>query len=166
MAQKGSVSGYALLKLRCIRFISQLFGRFKEDRIVPTSSMTAAWHCVDAGVRPSQSIHDRHWWTHSGYVLAVLLKQAGYSTDEQYKSLDFFAVLIAPSLGATPSGTDDRSRWSSFMTDDKRPIELSWDWGVSDQRPTIRYSIEPVGLDAGTPRDKVASLLMCLFKRY
>ncbi|KAL9625858.1 MAG: hypothetical protein Q9160_000178 [Pyrenula sp. 1 TL-2023] len=42
------------------------------------------------------------------------------------------------------------------MTDDGTPIELSWDWGYGDptSAPTVRYSVEPVGLDAGTVLDR------------
>lgn len=39
------------------------------------------------------------------------------------------------------------------MTDDGTPIELSWDWGTGSKTPRIRFSIEPVGLQAGTLLD-------------
>ncbi|KAI1145734.1 aromatic prenyltransferase [Nemania diffusa] len=39
------------------------------------------------------------------------------------------------------------------MTDDGTPLELSWDWGTNDGPPTIRYSIEPIGLHAGSSLD-------------
>ncbi|KAI1746009.1 aromatic prenyltransferase [Xylaria scruposa] len=39
------------------------------------------------------------------------------------------------------------------MTDDGTPLELSWDWGTKDGPPTIRYSIEPIGLQAGSSVD-------------
>ena len=39
------------------------------------------------------------------------------------------------------------------MTDDGTPIELSWDWGTTGDRPVIRYSIEPISLAAGTQFD-------------
>ncbi|KAI0468048.1 aromatic prenyltransferase [Xylaria cf. heliscus] len=39
------------------------------------------------------------------------------------------------------------------MTDDGTPLELSWDWGTKDGPPTIRYSIEPIGLHAGSSLD-------------
>ncbi|MCJ1359522.1 MAG: hypothetical protein MMC33_009524 [Icmadophila ericetorum] len=39
------------------------------------------------------------------------------------------------------------------MTDNGTPIELSWDWDSKKKSPTIRYSIEPIGITAGTPQD-------------
>ncbi|KAI3337283.1 aromatic prenyltransferase [Xylariaceae sp. AK1471] len=39
------------------------------------------------------------------------------------------------------------------MTDDGTPLEISWDWGTKHDPPTIRYSIEPIGLYAGTSLD-------------
>lgn len=46
------------------------------------------------------------------------------------------------------------------MTDNHVPIELSWDWRTDGQPPKIRFSIEPVGLHAGThldPRNQYAA---------
>lgn len=46
------------------------------------------------------------------------------------------------------------------MTDNYVPIELSWDWRTDGQPPKIRFSIEPVGVHAGThldPRNQYAS---------
>ncbi|KAI1163401.1 aromatic prenyltransferase [Nemania serpens] len=39
------------------------------------------------------------------------------------------------------------------MTDDGTPLEVSWDWGTNDGPPMIRYSIEPIGLYAGSSLD-------------
>ncbi|KAI1086998.1 aromatic prenyltransferase [Rostrohypoxylon terebratum] len=64
----------------------------------------------------------------------------------QYRDLKFFAQVVAPYLGGISS-------WPSFMTDDGTPIELSWDWGTKDSAPVIRYSIEPIGLHAGSSLD-------------
>lgn len=36
------------------------------------------------------------------------------------------------------------------MTDDFTPVQLSWDFHTGAERSTIDYSIEPIGLDAGT----------------
>ncbi|RSL40607.1 hypothetical protein CEP54_016072 [Fusarium duplospermum] len=59
--------------------------------------------------------------------------------------------MVIPYLGVSPiSGLP---RWKSFMTDNYTPIELSWDFHTGIEQPTIRYSIEPVGLNAGTPED-------------
>lgn len=120
---------------------------------IPLSSVTTVWHQVDSEVCHSLSFHERYWWRTSGYALAVLLSHAGYSSRVQYQNLEFFAVVVAPSLGAAPKPPLDAKPWKSFMTDDGNPIELSWDWHTGTKSPTIRFSIEPVGLHAGTPID-------------
>ena len=153
MALQTRLSKYSWLKLRNFDTVRYFFKSYKRCTLIPSSTVTANWYLVDAEIRASQGAHDRHWWTHSGYVLAVLLHNAGYSAREQYENLRFFATMIAPSLGAAPGSAEGRSGWPSFMTDDHQPIELSWDWGSSDKSPTVRYSIEPVGLKAGTTLD-------------
>lgn len=39
------------------------------------------------------------------------------------------------------------------MTDDGTPVEVSWDWGFDCNQAIIRYSIEPVGSEAGSSHD-------------
>lgn len=39
------------------------------------------------------------------------------------------------------------------MNDDFSPIEYSWNWNASHGRPSIRYSVELVGGDAGSSKD-------------
>ena len=95
----------------------------------------------------------QHWWSTVGYALAVLLHQADYDVESQYRHLIFFAFVITPELGAAPNTQLSNHHWKSFMTDDNTPVELSWDWGVEGDLPTVRYSIEPIGSDAGTPSD-------------
>lgn len=100
----------------------------------------------------------QYWWSSSGLALAILLEQAGYSSEAQaaqHRLLDFIRAVVPASLGAghLPGG---RQRWKSFMTDDHTPIELSWDWRASSSggaSPKIRFSIEPVGVHAGTQAD-------------
>ncbi|KAI0457406.1 tryptophan dimethylallyltransferase-domain-containing protein [Xylaria acuta] len=95
--------------------------------------------------------HANYWWNTSGYALAVLLHDAGYSYLTQARALGFFCSNIAPNLGvALDKGT---IHWPSFMTDDHTPVELSWDWHEGHQNPTIRFSMEVVGLAAGTADD-------------
>jgi DMATS type aromatic prenyltransferase len=94
------------------------------------------------------------WWGTTGYALAVLLHQADYSTESQYRHLIFFAFLVAPELGPAPNKQIPNPTWKSFMTDDNTPIELSWDWGLNGDAPAIRYSIEPIGTYAGTSADR------------
>jgi DMATS type aromatic prenyltransferase len=49
------------------------------------------------------------------------------------------------------------------MTDDHNPIELSWDWRTGDKSPKIRFSIEPIGLDAGTSLDPYNQFMVSKF---
>ncbi|KAF7507822.1 hypothetical protein GJ744_010123 [Endocarpon pusillum] len=120
---------------------------------IPLSTVTTVWHQVDSEVRHSLSYHERYWWRTSGYAFAVLLSHAGYSSRAQYQSLEFFALVVVPRLGAAQKPPLQEKSWKSFMTDDGNPIELSWDWHTGTKPPTIRFSIEPVGLHAGTPID-------------
>lgn len=39
------------------------------------------------------------------------------------------------------------------MTDNGESAELSWAWGMTGASPTMRYSVEPTGLEAGTSLD-------------
>lgn len=84
-----------------------------------------------------------------GQALAVLLDNAGYPVDMQYRDLKFFAQVVAPNLGVA-RGRIEEGELPGFMTDNGIPIEMSWDWGTTNNAPTIRYSIEPIGLHAGS----------------
>lgn len=97
----------------------------------------------------------RFWWRTAGYMLAILLRQADYSVESQYRHLILFALLVAPELGAPPSRDLSNLSWKSFMTDDHTPIELSWDWGLTGASPAIRYSVEPIGPYAGSAIDRL-----------
>ncbi|KAI1097218.1 tryptophan dimethylallyltransferase-domain-containing protein [Jackrogersella minutella] len=112
------------------------------------------WQRVNSELRV-ENVHHYFWWNkHSGKTLAILLHCARYSSDLQYRDLKFFAQVIAPSLGVSREEVGgDSSSWSSFMTDDGTPLELSWDWGTGNNQPMVRYSIEPIGLFAGTSLD-------------
>lgn len=114
----------------------------------------SAWKQVDSNVPDSEDEHRRSWYQHIGKALGVLLYSADYSPEAQRRSVNFFKQLVAPNLGVFPATNSSLTKaWESFMTDDGTPVELSWDWGTSDSRPTIRYSIEPIGLQAGTSVD-------------
>lgn len=116
---------------------------------------------IDRDVINTHKLSQTYWWKHhSGYALAVMLYFAEYPTELQYRDLRFFADHVASSLG-NPFGVkrlDMKYQWPSFMTDDGTPIELSWDWGTQNDPPTIRYSIEPVGVHAGTSLDPFNNL--------
>ncbi|KAI1463442.1 aromatic prenyltransferase [Daldinia caldariorum] len=116
----------------------------------PSCSATAAFRRVESEAHTDSDYHARYWWKSSGYALAILLEKAGYSSQAQYEILRFVKG-ITPSLGA--AYVPGRQRWRSFMTDDHNPIELSWDWRTGGKSPKIRFSIEPVGVHAGTHLD-------------
>ncbi|KAK6951539.1 hypothetical protein Daesc_006060 [Daldinia eschscholtzii] len=124
----------------------------KQPQVVakPSVPTTAAFRRVELEAHLELDYHARYWWKSSGYALAVLLEKAGYSSHAQYDILRFVRG-ITPSLGA--AYIPGRQRWKSFMTDDHNPIELSWDWRTSGKSPKIRFSIEPVGVHAGTHLD-------------
>ncbi|KAI1800449.1 aromatic prenyltransferase [Daldinia bambusicola] len=136
-------------------YISTLILRFnvqKQPQAVakPSCLATAAFRRVESEAHPDSDHHARYWWKSSGYALAILLEKAGYSSQAQHEILRFVRG-ITPSLGA--AYVPGRQRWESFMTDDHNPIELSWDWRTGGKSPKIRFSIEPVGVHAGTHLD-------------
>lgn len=132
---------------------SPQYGSNETGSTIPLPTAIKVWDQVDLEVRHCLSFHQRFWWTRSGYALAVLLENSEYSRHAQYQSLLFFALVICSSLGAAAEPALGVKPWNSFMTDDGNPIELSWDWHTGTKAPTIRFSIEPVGLVAGTATD-------------
>ncbi|TRX98038.1 hypothetical protein FHL15_001248 [Xylaria flabelliformis] len=113
----------------------------------------SCWQQVDSETQ-AENEHQSLWYRHVGKALGVLLYNAGYSPEAQRRCLDFFKKVVAPNLGVFQEASEDpKLSWKSFMTDDGTPLELSWDWGTNDSKPTIRYSIEPIGLRAGTKLD-------------
>ncbi|KAI1751964.1 tryptophan dimethylallyltransferase-domain-containing protein [Xylaria castorea] len=118
------------------------------------------WQLVGSETPQAENEHQSLWYHHVGKALGVLLYSAGYCPDAQRRNLNFFKQTVAPNIGVfqEASGGQEGS-WQSFMTDDGTPLELSWDWGTKDSQPTLRYSIEPIGLRAGTwldPRNLLA----------
>ncbi|KFA56003.1 hypothetical protein S40293_03995 [Stachybotrys chartarum IBT 40293] len=109
------------------------------------------------------NINQLYWFHTTGFALAALLQSAGYGHPAQVKILRHFADVVAPNLGVAPDS--GLSRWKSFMTDDYTPIELSWDFHTGASRPSIRYSVEPVGPYAGTAADPYNHMATIAFKR-
>jgi DMATS type aromatic prenyltransferase len=107
--------------------------------------------------------HGQYWWQTSGHLLAALLHDANYPPTSQHHILTFFGRTIAPYMG--PAYNPRSPQWRSFMTDDHHPIELSWDWHTGQKPPTVRFSIEPVGLDAGTSLDPDNSHADAVFRK-
>ncbi|KAG8528312.1 uncharacterized protein KY384_007229 [Bacidia gigantensis] len=112
------------------------------------------WQQLDTRFRYAlKSSHQKWWWKHVGQALAIFLEKSDYGKSHQANHLSFFAKVIALNLGTSLDVQAGTCQWSSFMTDDGTPIELSWDWGTPDEAPCIRYSMEAVGVDAGTVHD-------------
>ncbi|KAF4457889.1 Tryptophan dimethylallyltransferase 1 [Fusarium austroafricanum] len=93
-------------------------------------------------------IHQQHWNQTIGYTLSMFLNSAEYDQPSQSRILAQFSQLVAPNLGSSP--VLGEPQWKSFMTDNHCPVELSWDFHTGTSQPTIRYSVEPIDLDAGT----------------
>ncbi|RMJ03547.1 hypothetical protein BHE90_013089 [Fusarium euwallaceae] len=122
--------------------------------MAPSSSFpdrVKAWPLAKATTQGIVDPHQQYWYLTVGHALTTFLVSAGYGHEDQVNFLYHFAKMVIPYLGVSPiSGLP---RWKSFMTDNHTPIELSWDFHTGTEQPTIRYSIEPVGLNAGTPED-------------
>lgn len=153
MAWKLRSISFHLCKLFCLKYFYADCKPRDNQLLIPEIPEASVWLQIDSEVRELQSVHQRYWWKHSGYALAVLLHNASYSVGSQYQYLYFFASVVVSNLGVNHGVSGGPLSWSSFMTDDGIPIELSWDWGTGNESPTIRYSIEPVGLKAGTSLD-------------
>ena len=95
----------------------------------------------------------QYWWRSTGIPFAILLQKSGYSMDAQCQHLLFYYCCVVPELGAGPNAQGMPKHWRSFMTDNFSPIELSWEWGCGGNNPTVRFSIEPISQQAGTPAD-------------
>lgn len=109
------------------------------------------WPLTEAAAHGIFDPHQQYWYLTVGHALAEFLSKARYTHEDQVNMLHHFAKMVTPYLGVSPiSGLP---RWNSFMTDNHTPIELSWDFHTGIEQPTIRYSIEPIGLYAGTPAD-------------
>ncbi|KAK2688124.1 hypothetical protein QWA68_013012 [Fusarium oxysporum] len=108
-------------------------------------------HHIKNKTGPAVDIHQQYWNQTAGSTLKRFLASAGYDARSQCHILDQFSNLVAPFLGSSPALGEPQ--WKSFMTDNHCPVELSWDFHVANSQPTIRYSMEPIGLKAGTAAD-------------
>ncbi|RAH59701.1 aromatic prenyltransferase [Aspergillus piperis CBS 112811] len=124
---------------------------------------SSSWEEVDYEIRNVLNHHGRYWWHTTGYVLNLLLQEAGYTEHAQRRILNFFGRSIAPHLGV--ANVPGEKRWPSFMTDNHNPIELSWDWHTGKKAPSVRFSIEPVGPNAGTQVDPDNQSADALFRK-
>ena len=93
------------------------------------------------------------WWKTTGVTFAILLQKADYTVDAQCQSLLFYYYYVVPELGPGPNSQGLPRYWKSFMTDHFCPVEFSWEWGYKGESPTVRFSFEPIGPNAGEPGD-------------
>ena len=117
------------------------------------SSEPLIWVLVDNFVRQDEDPDLEFWWRATGFLFAILLHQAGYSFDRQCQNLLFYYHCVVSELGPGPDLQGIPRSWKSFMTDHFCPVGLSWEWGHSSDSPTIRFSFEPIGSEAGTVAD-------------
>ncbi|KAH9206690.1 tryptophan dimethylallyltransferase-domain-containing protein [Leptodontidium sp. 2 PMI_412] len=90
----------------------------------------------------------KFWWGITGYYLAVMIDQAGYSIERQYEVLLFHYQWIVPRLGPAPH-PDGSPAFKALIAYDGSPSEYSWKWNTSKGEPDIRYLWEAIGPKAG-----------------
>lgn len=112
----------------------------------------ALWEAMSKHLK-HQDTNAQFWWSTTGPLLATLLREAQYQNAAQFEILLFYFLFLVPKLGPRLDSSGKFAPWKSFMTDESMPIELSWEWGLGNNPPTVRLSMEPIGLDAGTVKD-------------
>ena len=115
-------------------------------------SENVVWEVMSKHLK-HQEINAQFWWSTTGPLLATLLHGAKYQITTQSEILLFYFLFLVPELGPRLDFSGKFSQWKSFMTDENMPLELSWEWGLGDNSPKVRLSMEPIGLDAGTLKD-------------
>ncbi len=113
---------------------------------------TEAANVLETGLSPL-GLHSAFWWRTTGYSLAYMLQQAGYTVHDQYTSLLFYRSIIIPAMGEQPDVGGRPSQWESYTTDDFSPIEYSWNWDGNGDKPKIRFAIEAIGPETGASVD-------------
>lgn len=103
--------------------------------------------------KTGESLDSIYWRRDSGNMLWDMLEMGGYTSQSQELHAQFFARNVSKSLGPHPAASQKPDSWKSFMTDDHTPIELSWNWSASRKIPTVRYSVDPIGISAGSALD-------------
>ena len=120
------------------------------DEVKPTKTeLNTSLTRISSGLDPDADF----WWKTTGTVLGSMMQKAGYSAESLQKHLSFYRHSVAPAMGRTPGVDGNPQNWTSFMTDDFTPIELSWCWKEGKELPVVRYAVEPIGRSAGTSHD-------------
>ncbi|GKT66899.1 dimethylallyl tryptophan synthase 1 [Colletotrichum tofieldiae] len=90
----------------------------------------------------------------AGPHFATLLRNAGYSLQDQYEALLFVYHQVVPRLGVSPGFIDPAlDSGDSGLSLDKSHIEYSWRWNEPGTKPEIRMVMEPFSRFAGTYMD-------------
>ncbi|KZL75004.1 dimethylallyl tryptophan synthase 1 [Colletotrichum tofieldiae] len=103
---------------------------------------------------PPRDEHSDYWWAMAGPHFATLLRNAGYSLQDQYEALLFVYHQVVPRLGVSPGFIDPAlDSGDSGLSLDKSHIEYSWRWNEPGTKPEIRMVMEPFSRFAGTYMD-------------
>lgn len=92
---------------------------------------------------------EKEWWHSMAGMLSRAMQSFGYDDDAQYNHLNLFHQCILPYLGVFPRPENNNTRWLSTLCPYGTPIEPS----LNISQNIVRYSVEPVGPQAGTEDD-------------
>lgn len=87
----------------------------------------------------------------TGAHVAALLRNAGYSLEDQLEALLFMYHQVVPRLGNSPTSGNLSSEKGENgpLSLDGTQIEYSWRWNYSDTKPEIGMVVEPFSRLAG-----------------
>ena len=104
-----------------------------------------------------QSPDQKLWWDRLGPVAGISMSRTGYSIAAQYKNLLLLYSTLIPSLGPFTAPNQNSRTWVDCMANADGPLDVSVNY-QQNSKCTFRMTIEPVGVDAGTPNDPVNEL--------
>jgi len=112
-------------------------------------------HQVNQEIRP-KSEDQAFWWGALGEPMAKLLQANSYSDEVQLKYLRWFYNHIPSALGPRP--INGKPYYGSWITHDLSPFEWSLNWKEKSSKQTVRFTVEPMTLKAGTAEDPINQL--------
>jgi DMATS type aromatic prenyltransferase len=92
----------------------------------------------------------KFWWKSTAPVLGKFMVKADYTSAQQFSFLSWFHNFILPSLGPSPAPGKERT-WRAQCTPNASPFQPSWN--IQSAKTTVRFTIEPIGFEAGTRKD-------------
>lgn len=93
---------------------------------------------------------EEFWWKTTAPVLGKFLIKADYSVEQQFSYLSWYHRYILSSYGPRPEQGKERT-WRAQCTPNANPFQPSWN--LQNNKSTVRFTIEPIGHDAGTRLD-------------